>query len=99
MQSKTTVSIIVLVVVLLGIWWFMGRGKQVAAPAQTDTSASIQTADTTQGQSASAAVAQPAVTASNSTDADITSDTAAIDAQMNNLNSDGVSTDASLKAQ
>lgn len=99
MQSKTTISIIVIVVAILGIWWFMGRGKQVAAPVNNTPAATTETSSASQSQSETAAVEQPAATASNSTDEAITGDTAAIDAQLNNLNSDSASADASLKAQ
>jgi len=91
-MAKWIIGIIV-VVLLGGALWYSGwlGNKSMMQPSTTPTS----TAQTTQPQ----AVAQPenGMAATNDTsDAALTQDTAAIDAQMQGLNSDSANIDSSM---
>lgn len=90
MQSKTTIAIIGIIVIILGLWWYMSRGTTVSAPINTPASAVTQTPST---QSQTGASAQSSILPTDSSDTAINNDMKAVDASLNSLNSDTTNAD------
>lgn len=94
-MAKWIIGIVVVVIIGAGLW-YSGVFKTFmtpSAPAQ-------QTATTTPATQQAAAQPENGMSANNdASDAAITQDTAAIDAQMQGLNSDSANVDSSLNDQ
>ncbi len=94
MQSKIVLWVIILLVIVLGAWWYFAQTPKVTAP----TSVSTQTE-----QTAAPVAPQPTtvngISTTDTSDAAISQDTAAVDAQMSSLNSDNTSVDSGMSTQ
>ena len=84
-KSAKIATLVVVIVVIAGIWWYVASDQSPEVPAYT------QTVSTTTPENAPSS-------ASDTSDAAITKDMANIDTQMNGLNSDSASADQSLSS-
>jgi len=98
--SKTITTVVIIVILAAIISWFWMKhqsGSMNMTPAQMNAMQQDNSMQPNQASTTSAG-SQPAVTASNSTDASIDQDMNNIDGQMNNLDSDNANADQSLNA-
>jgi hypothetical protein len=95
-MAKWIIGIIVVIIIGAGLWYSGVLGTFMTPPASPQTTTTTTPANNQQ------AAAQPenGMSANNdASDAAITQDTAAIDAQMQGLNSDSANVDSSLNDQ
>jgi hypothetical protein len=86
--SKVVITLVVLVIAIVGSWLYFS-----GAPDMSTTSITASTSDTALQNSNQTATSS---VTSNGSNTSVAQDTAAIDAQMNGLNSDSASTNQSL---
>ena len=90
MKKAVVSAVVVIVLVLVGAWYFTEPKTEAPVVANTQASQPAKPADTTSQPSA------PAVTAQNSSDAAIGQDMASVDASMKALDADSASADSGI---
>ncbi|MDE1924746.1 MAG: hypothetical protein KGH79_01015 [Patescibacteria group bacterium] len=95
-MAKWIIGIVVIIIAAAALWWsgWLGRITPSQAPSQTAT-----TTSTGSEQATTQAPINGMSASNNASDAAVTQDTAAIDAQMQGLNSDSANVNSSMNDQ